>query len=93
MRSELEETSHARSQLERLSVHLADENRQLKNKLEIQNQELSSATSELKHRFLKLDDDTRHIVSWVFVFNVIYIFTVIDLLNEPFHLGENPHFF
>ena len=74
MRSDLEETSHARSQLERLSVHLADENRQLKNKLEIQNQELSSATSELKHRFLKLDDDTRHIVSWVFVFNVIYIF-------------------
>ena len=68
MRSELEETSHARSQLERLSVHLADENRQLKNKLEIQNQELSSATSELKTRFLKLDDDTRHIVCCVFFF-------------------------
>ena len=74
IRSELEETSHARSQLERLSVHLADENRQLKNKLEIQNQELSSATSELKHRFLKLDDDTRHIVCCAFFLNLIDIY-------------------
>jgi len=62
MRSELEETTHARSQLERLSVHLAEENRQLKSRLEIQNQELSAATMELKSRFMKLDEDTRHIV-------------------------------
>ena len=62
MRSELEETTHARSQLERLSVHLAEENRQLKSRLEMQNQELSAATMELKSRFMKLDEDTRHIV-------------------------------
>ena len=63
MRNELDETVRAKDQLERVTFQLVDEVRQLKVKVDTQNMDFSSATSDLKNKSMRLEEENRQTVT------------------------------
>ncbi|KAK2166877.1 hypothetical protein LSH36_34g07043, partial [Paralvinella palmiformis] len=61
LRSELNEVTRVKDNLERVTFQLADEMRQIKTKLDTQTVDLVSTVNELKHRSKRLEDDNRQL--------------------------------
>lgn len=59
LQSELETSQHARTQLERATLQMADEIRRLKSQVDTHGTELANLSSEFRSRARKLEDDTR----------------------------------
>ena len=62
LRSELDEVTRVKDNLERVTFQLADEMRQLRTKFETQTLDLVSTVNDLKHRSKRLEDDNRQLV-------------------------------
>ena len=68
LRQELEQTQRAKDQLERVTYTLVDEMRQIKSKLEAQNMDFTSVTSDLRNKSQRLEEENRSTVSKNFDF-------------------------
>ena len=70
LRQELEQTQRAKDQLERVTYTLVDEMRQIKSKLEAQNMDFTSVTSDLRNKSQRLEEENRSTVSKNFDFTM-----------------------
>ena len=70
LRQELEQTQRAKDQLERVTYTLVDEMRQIKSKLEAQNVDFTSVTSDLRNKSQRLEEENRSTVSKNFDFTM-----------------------
>ena len=70
LRQELEQTQRAKDQLERVTYTLVDEMRQIKSKLEAQNMDFTSVTSDLRNKSQRLEEENRSTVSRNFDFTM-----------------------
>ena len=70
LRQELEQTQRAKDQLERVTYTLVDEIRQIKSKLEAQNMDFTSVTSDLRNKSQRLEEENRSTVSKNFDFTM-----------------------
>ena len=71
LRQELEQTQRAKDQLERVTYTLVDEMRQIKSKLEAQNMDFTSVTSDLRNKSQRLEEENRSTVSKIYEFMAI----------------------
>ena len=71
LRQELEQTQRAKDQLERVTYTLVDEMRQIKSKLEAQNMDFTSVTSDLRNKSQRLEEENRSTVSKISEFMAV----------------------